>query len=140
MAYIWSPALETGYGKIDEQHMQLFDALNKIADAFEQGKGAAEIFKTIDFLAEYTVMHFQTEEELMKKYKYPEYTVHKNYHDDFRTTVREFTAEIRSKGPNEELIVAVTTTVGDWLSSHIRVDDVKMAAFLESKEFEELDF
>jgi len=137
MAYIWSSALETGHEKIDEQHKQLFSALNKIADAFQHDKGSDEVFKTLDFLTDYTVMHFQTEEELMEEYKYPGYASHKNSHNDFKATVGDLTKRLRSEGPSEDLIATVTTIVGDWLISHIRVDDIKMAAYLESKEFDD---
>ena len=37
----------------------------------------------IEELKDYTVYHFNTEEELFIKYKYPEYDEHKKEHDDF---------------------------------------------------------
>jgi len=134
MAYQWDLSLETGHAKIDNQHKQLITALNSIIDASQQGKGKEEIFKTIDFLTGYTIMHFSTEEKLQVEYKYPDYLLHKHYHDEFKGTVGELTKKLINEGPTEELIGIVTTTIGNWLLNHIKGDDFRMAAYIKSKE------
>jgi hemerythrin len=133
MAYQWDASLETGHAKIDNQHKQLIAALNSIIEASQQGKGNEEIFKTLDFLTGYTVMHFATEEKLQVQYNYPDYLVHKRYHDEFKVTVGDLTKRVQRDGPTEEMIALVTTTVGNWLLNHIKGDDFRMAAFVKSK-------
>ena len=133
MVYQWDDSLATGHEKIDNQHKQLISALNNIIEASKQGKGKEEIFKILDFLTGYTVMHFSTEEKLMKQYDYPDYLKHKRYHDEFKGTVGELTQQLISEGPTDEMIGLVTTTVGNWLLNHIKGDDFKMAAFVKSK-------
>ena len=133
MAYQWDVSLETGHAKIDNQHKQLVAALNDIIEASREGKGQEEIFKTLDFLTGYTVMHFSTEEKLQVQYDYPDYAIHKRYHDDFKGTVGELTERLRKEGPNEEMIGLVTTTIGNWLINHIKGDDFRMAAYVKSK-------
>ena len=134
MVYQWDDSLATGHEKIDNQHKQLITALNNIIEASKEGKGKEEIFKTLDFLTGYTVMHFSTEEKLQKQYDYPDYLKHKRYHDEFKVTVGELTQRLISEGPTDEMIGLVTTTVGNWLLNHIKGDDFKMAAFIKSKE------
>jgi len=133
MAYQWDPGLETGHVKIDNQHKQLIETLNNIIEASQQGKGKDEIFKTLDFLTGYTVMHFSTEEKLQVAYNYPDYLIHKRYHDEFKVTVGELTQKLISQGPTEALINEVTTIIGSWLLHHIKGDDFRMAAFIKSK-------
>ena len=133
MAYQWDASLETGHAKIDNQHKQLISTLNSIIEASQQGKGSEEIFKTLDFLTGYTVMHFATEEKLQTQYNYPDYLVHKRYHDDFKVTVGELTKRLTDEGPSEELIGVVTKTIGNWLLNHIKGDDFRMAAYVKSK-------
>jgi hemerythrin len=133
MAYQWDSSLETGHEKIDKQHRQLVMALNNIIDASQQGKGSDEIFKTLDFLTGYTIMHFATEEKLQQQYKYPDYFVHKQYHDEFKMTVGELTERLISEGPTEDMIGLVTSVIGKWLINHIKGDDFRMAAFIKSK-------
>jgi hemerythrin len=134
MAYQWDSSLETGHVKIDNQHKQLIAALNNLIDAAKSGKGDAEIFKTLDFLTGYTIMHFSDEEKLQIKYDYPDYLVHKRIHEDFKKTVGDLTKKLRDEGPREELVNTVTDAVGAWLLNHIKGDDFRMAAFVKSKE------
>ncbi|MDR2479520.1 MAG: bacteriohemerythrin [Treponema sp.] len=133
MAYQWDSSLETGHEKIDNQHKQLVMALNSIIEASQQGKGKDEIFKTLDFLTGYTIMHFASEEKLQVQYDYPDYLIHKRFHDEFKVTVGELTGRLVTEGPTEELIGVVTTTIGNWLLNHIKSDDFRMAAFVKSK-------
>ncbi|MDR1252406.1 MAG: bacteriohemerythrin [Treponema sp.] len=133
MAYQWDSTLETGHAKIDSQHKQLVAALNNIIEASQKGKGKEEIFKTLDFLTGYTIIHFSTEEEFQIQYNYPDYLVHKRYHDEFKITVSQLTGRLIKEGPTEEMIDIVTTTIGDWLLNHIKGDDFRMATFVQSK-------
>ena len=133
MMYQWDASLETGHGKIDNQHKQLIMALNRIIEASQQGKGSEEIFKTLDFLTGYTIMHFSTEEKLQVEYDYPDYLVHKRYHDEFKVTVGDLTQKLIKEGPTEELIAEVADIIGKWLLNHIKGDDFRMAAFVKSK-------
>ncbi|WP_461257916.1 bacteriohemerythrin [Treponema sp. R80B11-R83G3] len=133
MDYKWDKSLETGHEKIDEQHKQLFATLNKIIEESQQGRGKDEIYKTLDFLSQYTIMHFLMEEKLQKEYGYPDYATHKKSHDDFKATVKELTNTLIEKGPQKELIDTAVKTVGDWLILHIKGSDIKMAAYLKSK-------
>jgi hemerythrin len=133
MAYQWDSSLETGYEKVDNQHKQLITALNNIIAASKEGKGKDEIFKTLDFLTGYTIMHFADEEKLQIKYDYPDYLIHKRIHDEFKVTVGELTKKLVEEGPTEEMVSTVTTAVGDWLLNHIKGDDFRMAAHVKAK-------
>jgi hemerythrin len=134
MAYQWDSNLETGHDKIDNQHKQLIAALNTIIDASQNGKGNDEIFKTLDFLTGYTIMHFGDEEKLQVKYDYPDYLVHKRIHDDFKVTVGELTQRLVKEGPSEGMVGIVTTAVGEWLLNHIKGDDFRMATYVKAKQ------
>jgi hemerythrin len=133
MAYQWDSSLETGYEKIDKQHKQLIAALNALIEAAAAGESQEEIFKTMDFLSAYTIKHFADEEKLQAEFDYPDYLIHKRYHDEFRVTVGEMTSRIRQEGPTEELVGQVTVAIGNWLLNHIKGDDFRMAAYIKSK-------
>jgi len=133
MEYKWDPSLETGYMRVDNQHKDLIIALNEIIKASQHGKGSEEIINTVSFLADYTVMHFSTEEMLMEQFKYPDYPFHKSQHDQFKDIVGKLTKKLSREGPTEELIKYITTLIGKWLVHHIKDVDFKMAVFLKSK-------
>jgi len=113
--------------------MQLFATLVNLIEASNQGLGNDEIYTTLDFLGEYTVMHFKTEEELQIEYGYPDYALHKQSHDEFKTTIYDMLNTLQEKGPEKELIDSVVQTVGGWLTTHIKGNDIEMAAYLKSQ-------
>jgi hemerythrin-like metal-binding protein len=133
MDYQWDESLETGHETIDEQHKQLFAALISIIEASGEGYGKEEIVITLDFLSEYTVRHFKTEEDLQKEFDYPGYSIHKKRHDDFKVTINEMLSTLEKKGHSKELIDNVVKTIGDWLITHIKGSDLEMASYLKSK-------
>ena len=61
----WSAQYETGILLVDTQHKKLVDAINTLHDAMKEGKGKEKIESTLNFLVEYTVLHFSAEEKLM---------------------------------------------------------------------------
>jgi len=132
MEYKWEPSLETGYLRIDNQHKELIVALNNIINASKHGKAKEEIIKTVDFLADYTVMHFSTEEKLMEQLKYPDYASHKDQHDKFKDIVIKLIKKMNHEGPTEELIEYITALIGKWLVHHIKDVDFQLAVFLKS--------
>jgi hemerythrin len=133
MAYQWDSSLETGYEKVDKQHRQLVAALNGLIEASAAGKNREEVFRTLDFLTAYTIKHFADEEKLQMEFDYPDYLVHKRYHDEFKLSVEEMAGRIRKEGPTEALIGEVTMAIGGWLLNHIKGDDFRMAAYIKAR-------
>lgn len=131
--YQWGKSLEVGNQKIDEQHKQLIDALNDFLNARIEKKSTAELRKSLDFLNDYTIKHFYEEEQLQKKYQYPDYENHKKLHDGIKKIVREMQIQLIMKGPSDDLFEGVKVQVGDWLIAHIKSQDVKIGAHLKSK-------
>ncbi|MDR1862402.1 MAG: bacteriohemerythrin [Treponema sp.] len=130
--YKWDDSFVTGIKLIDARHKRLFEAVNRLLDACDQGKGSEELTKALAFLSDYTVKHFSEEEALQQKYRYPEYPAHHQLHEAFKKTVRDCAAAISSQGPSEEILELIKKEVGGWLVTHVKVVDIKLAAFLKS--------
>lgn len=130
--YQWTKDLETGNIAIDSQHKELIQAINDLLDACAKGKGRVEIKNTLDFLNNYVIRHFADEEKLQIKYGYPDYTNHKKYHEGFKNTVRGIIAEYEKGGATIPLIAKVNSSIAGWLISHIKREDVKVAAHIRS--------
>jgi hemerythrin len=132
--YQWDGSLETGHKLIDEQHKQLFAAINELLETCRAGKGKEELSKSLDFLTNYTIKHFFEEEQIQQKYQYPEYPNHKQYHDGFKAAVRDLTVRLIMKGASDELISELREKVGDWLVNHIKIHDFRLAKYLKEKD------
>jgi len=130
MAFItWKKEFEVGYVKVDDQHKELVRIINTLADAMSLGKGKEELGKVLHFLAEYTITHFKTEEDLMLASGYPGFTGHKKIHEDLLTQVRELVEKFDSG--KSVLTVQVMNFLQDWLIKHIQGEDTKLAGFLK---------
>jgi hemerythrin len=132
MAFAWSPALETGNPIIDAQHKKLIEAINNLLDACQQGKGSNTAGPTLDFLISYTKRHFVDEEALQQKSNYPDIQNHRKLHESFLKTVNDLAADLKNNGPTPMLVTKLIRNVGDWLVSHIKQEDAKVAAHLKN--------
>jgi hemerythrin-like metal-binding protein len=124
----WDAKYSVGHGTIDSQHQTLFDRVNALYDAMMAGKGRDEMARTLAFLREYTVEHFQTEENLMQKSDYPGYASHKAIHDDLAAQVLDLEAK-HTQG-SKVLGMEVMNFLKDWLVHHISEEDKRLAGHL----------
>lgn len=133
MAYQWSKNIETGNAMIDAQHKQWLEALNHLLNACAQGKGRDSIRETLLFLQNYTDRHFQDEESLQLQHQFPEYSVHKQYHETFKKVVADIMKEYDQSGPTVALVGKINTNLGGWFINHIQKEDIKVAAHIKSR-------
>lgn len=123
----WDSSLETGNAMIDSQHRELLEKINNLLDACVEGRGRNEAIRTVEFLSDYTKKHFGDEEKLQKQYGYPDREKHKQYHEYFKRTVAEIAEQLEREGASIALIGKINSNVGNWLVSHIKREDTKVA-------------
>lgn len=134
MAYSLTPDLLTGNSMIDSEHRQLIEAVNALLDACAKGKGREEIKRTLVFLQDYTKKHFRDEENLQISSGYPDYANHKTYHAYFIRKVDELSAKLEKEGPSVVIVAEINKALADWLFTHIKTQDVKVAAHVRGRE------
>ncbi|ADH60084.1 hemerythrin-like metal-binding protein [Thermoanaerobacter mathranii subsp. mathranii str. A3] len=115
----WTESLSVGNDYIDEQHKEWIRRINDLLEAYNQKRGKEKVREAMEFVKEYTVTHFGAEQELMKKYKYPEYEIHKRIHDNFIKEVNELDEKIKKEGPTLTNLMTVNRTLVDWVLNHI---------------------
>lgn len=123
----WSAALETGVEEIDSQHRLLVDVFNRACKWLHQ-EGATQRFDQItkDLLG-YAIFHFETEEELMRRYGYDpgDAARHLQAHRAFSARLLEARAGLRNDDTAARL--ALLQFLGDWLAHHILGTDRQLA-------------
>ncbi|GMO49870.1 MAG: hypothetical protein Pg6C_12950 [Treponemataceae bacterium] len=133
MRYVMDKSFLTACELVDEQHGQLFDAINSLLDACKRGKGKEEFKKSLDFLNDYTIKHFFEEEQILKKYGYSDFANHHQYHETFKNVVRDFSHQFVLHGVDNDLINGVESRIGAWLVEHIKGQDFRWAKELKEK-------
>lgn len=120
MAYMqWTEDLETGIQVIDDQHKRIIGYINELHHASETGN-AAEVQEVLEGLLDYTITHFQFEEELQAKANYPFLKAHQRVHEIFMKRIATFRERA---GNGENIIPELLSMLKVWLSSHIKGDD-----------------
>ncbi len=133
MALKWTSKLAVGVDKIDEQHRGLFDTLNSLHCAMKDKKGLEEILKVLQFLSDYVVTHFATEEKLMEKYDYPGFKDHKRKHDEFVENFIELKGRVENEGVKISSVIRTNKLLSDWWMEHIKKVDIDTGAYLSTK-------
>jgi methyl-accepting chemotaxis protein len=131
--YVMDRSFLTGCAMVDDQHGQLFDAINDLLEACEQGKGKEELKKSIDFLSDYTVKHFFDEEQMLKKHGFTDFPRHHEYHEAFKKVVKDLAHVFILKGVSENLVEEVKSKIGAWLIEHIKGQDFRWTKELKEK-------
>jgi hemerythrin-like metal-binding protein len=129
----WSEKMATGINQIDIQHRFLVDTLrtanNRLLNEHD-GPLLGEIAKD---LLTYAIMHFETEEELMKRYGYAEAfpeiaSIHVAQHRDFSRRVVAVCDSLREGRQISRM--DMLKYLNEWLRHHVLGIDQKLGAFV----------
>jgi hemerythrin len=130
--FLWKKSYELKIPEIDMQHRRLVGLINELSDAMMIRKGQRTIPHILDELAEYVVLHFASEEKVMKEFNYPGIDEHVREHREFtkRVTVyMQLYDQDRELNPKELL-----DFLCDWLRNHITVNDKAIAKHIRRVE------
>lgn len=128
--YIWREELNTNIRELDDQHRHFFDILNELRNAFGSFAERGVLVDTFSELIEYMRVHFQTEEELMEQFHYPDLVRHRELHMHFTQRVTELFRDYL-----QDRADITRTTLGflqDWLVNHIMTEDMKYRGYLDA--------
>jgi hemerythrin len=117
----WSEELSVGIAEIDDQHKKLVDMLNRMNDAIHEHRGSEVTRPILNEIAEYTRVHFTTEESLMRATNYPEYEEHKRQHDELIAQVKDLQAKLDAG--SHAISFELMHFLKVWLTKHIMESD-----------------
>ncbi len=130
MTITWDPKLETGIAEIDEQHQLLFRKAASVLDAVQAGQGGMDLQRTIQFLADYAALHFETEERFMRASGFPEAEAHAEIHRRINRRLMEVAADFNADGATVGLVADVEAMMRGWITFHIMEKDKALAEHL----------
>ncbi len=129
----WNISLETGIEIIDQQHKVIVNLINKVAKEVSYGTTKQEFQNEVKEVLKYTQYHFQTEEDIWKKY-FPEDSslkghihAHNNFVDRTLELVKKF--ETQELEQNIEDLLSLLT---HWLTNHILDSDMRMSLTIKA--------
>jgi hemerythrin-like metal-binding protein len=126
----WRPEFQLGLKEIDKPHRHLFNTVNAFLSSPNKADRAVmgDLFA---FLANHTGTHFQTEENLMRRYNYPFIESHLQEHRRF---IENFTALQKESCADESDLLYLSFRIQflllDWFTGHLAKTDRHMGRYL----------
>ena len=127
----WDDQYSVGINSIDQQHKKLFELISHFYERIRQKETKLAISEVLKGLTGYTEIHFSTEENYMKKYRYPLYERHQAKHAKFVEKVTDF--QIRFQAGELVIPIEIANFLKDWLSDHVLQEDQRYAPFFREK-------
>jgi hemerythrin len=129
----WDSSLSTGIDVVDFQHMQLVKSTEAFAEVCSNGASKDYVNKTLNFLEDYVVEHFSTEETLQRSCDYPRFAQHKRCHDYFIKDFTEVKDKIDEQGYSMEVMNELSSFLIDWIIDHIAQEDLTFGKYYKAQ-------
>jgi hemerythrin len=129
----WNDDYLLGIQEIDNQHKKLVAIANELYDITTGSEESykLDMSKVLKNLTDYTVYHFSSEEEFMKRYGYAGVDLHKTAHDGF---INEVTNQIKLLNDCKiESGKKFYSFVLNWVLTHIAKADKIWANLIKDK-------
>lgn len=127
----WEPRYSVYINEFDNHHKKLLELLQKLHQSMLDGQGKIIVGEILDELKEYTVYHFNAEEQQMEKYGYPEFEAHKAQHNNLIEQLEDL---IKSFKEGKSTITTDTYRfLNKWLTNHILSGDKQYTSFFKEK-------
>jgi hemerythrin-like metal-binding protein len=132
---VWSETLLIGNTEIDAEHKQLIRIANSLLRAMQEGRNKNDFAKILHELREYTVFHFNNEEEYMRSIGYPDLNKHVEEHNILKKRVKDFQHSVFIGDKVE--YDALREMLKDWLVGHILSCDLRIKEYQMPKNVEQ---
>ncbi len=123
----WSDRYSVGNNDIDNDHRRLFEIINMLQEMQLTGDNAGQFAEVLSSLFDYSMYHFNREEEYMNQISYDEIEAHRNEHKKYIVKISTFNSDFFSvRRPDETAVIEFLT---NWWTNHILKSDVKYELF-----------
>ncbi|WP_019879044.1 bacteriohemerythrin [Succinispira mobilis] len=129
----WKKEYELGLVDVDKQHKYLIDVAVEAYELLKNKLAVDKYDKIVGILQElrdYTIFHFEYEENFMKKNSYPKFLSHKMEHKKFIDKINAVDLSTIDEN-QEEALLSILEFIATWLESHILETDKRVANYLQ---------
>jgi hemerythrin len=120
---VWNEKNNLNIPIIDEQHHGIVATINSFHHFVQKDQGEKVIKPTLLTLEQFTQLHFETEEALMKESGYPGFEEHLLLHQELMKKTRSIAGDASQKS-NADVVLKF---LKQWWLGHINIEDRKYA-------------
>jgi len=126
---VWEPTYNLGIPIVDEQHRGIVSTINSLCYGIQNKHGNEILKPVIGMVAEYTRIHFEIEEDFLKKCGYPNLENHRILHKELTSALSHTSKDsIWNKDPQEFL-----DFLKKWWINHICKEDRVFSQYVHNK-------
>lgn len=126
--FAWNEDYSINVQSMDIHHKKLFELSEHLHDTLESDRESLN--KALEYLFNYTGYHFKEEEELLKKYNYPNLDIHIEKHDEIIKQLNALSENFKNKEISKEEFMLL---IKSWIFTHILMEDKEYSRFLNQK-------
>jgi hemerythrin-like metal-binding protein/PAS domain S-box-containing protein len=117
----WNDSYSIDLSIIDKQHLKWIEIINKLFKLFREGKASKKLDDIYKELIDYTEYHFGFEEKYLSDFKYEHFKSHKQTHDNFIKTIKEYYEQ--HKSGKFDIAYHLLIFLKKWVKNHIQEQD-----------------
>ena len=130
MAHLaWNDEYLVGINVLDDQHIELFEIVNRLHEAMMSGQEPAVTGPLMATLIAATRRHFETEEKILADLGYPGLESHRELHRELVRRAQSYCVRYRCE--EKPLSPHLLNFLRDWLANHIWSCDQEYAVWLK---------
>lgn len=127
----WDESFSVQNDLLDSQHRTMFDLLNGLYDALNNGHTVDQAQALLEKARDYGKSHFRTEEVLMERCGHPGFAAHKEAHAAYIAQIQRIWA--RPDVEQDDRVLDLVLFLKEWWLKHVTEMDSEYAVAL--KEF-----
>lgn len=135
MPIVWGPDYKLDHAVIDEQHRELFAVVNRFNKDIRTAESGADIEQLTAFLNRYIDIHFSTEEQEMRRHRYPLLPLQQAQHLRFKRDFGYLQQELQEKFLTQRnfMLFKIQLLLVDWLANHTMKLDKHFGLYLAAR-------
>lgn len=127
--FSWGPKYILDNDEIDKQHEELFEIINAFLRKCESTITVSDIIIFIDEFWGSEMLHIRSEEELMRKAKYPLVAYHSSIHQNFVNNLEAKKHMLITGELDATASVDIFDFISEWMNEHILDEDSSFFLF-----------
>ncbi len=133
---IWKPEYSVGVQRLDAQHRQIFETINRLHWAIQEKQQVQIVGSILSEMTAYVYSHLKEEEDLMQEYHYPDFEAHRASHKAFARKTEELIMrhEQTSFG---DVSLDVLQFLKTWWINHIMGMDKKYVPYIKKEQIKD---
>ncbi len=128
MSLEWKEIYSVNIKKIDSQHQNIFDLMNRL-QSFEKSQDYKEqVAMILGEIEDYSIYHFKTEEDFFESTAYPDKDFHIKQHNAYKDKLVELKTAA-SERLDVQMIEDIFNFLKNWWTNHIIKTDMEYSEY-----------